>query len=125
MMKAPAALALLAACSGAQAEQTNPLGQVISLMNELAAKVTADKEAEAKSYKEYFEWCDDASSNKNNEIKTATALKEKLEATIAELTANLEATDTKIKELVDAISTGESDLASATKIREKEAADFA
>jgi len=123
-MKAPAALALLAALR-AQAEETNPLGQVISLMNDLAAKVTKDKEAEAKAYKEYFEWCDDASSNKNNEIKTATALKEKLEATISELTANLEATDTKIKELVDAISTGETDLASATRIREKENADFA
>jgi len=123
-MKTSVALGLLAA-STAQAEQTNPLGQVFALMDELAAKVTKDKEAEAKAYKEYFEWCDDASSNKNNEIKTATALKEKLEATIAELTANLDATDTKIAELVDAISTGETDLASATKIREKEAADFA
>jgi len=123
-MKAPVALALLSALQ-AQAEETNPLGQVVSLMNELAAKVTKDKEAEAKAYKDYFEWCDDASSNKNNEIKTATALKEKLEATIAELTANLDATDTKIGELVNAISTGTSDLDSATKIREKEAADFA
>merc|ERR1719265_2232706 len=122
--KAPVALALLAA-AGARAEETNPLGQVFALMDELAAKVTKDKEAEAKAYKEYFELCDDASSNKNNEIKTATALKEKLEATIAELTANIDATDAKIKVLVDSISTGETDLDSATKIREKENADFA
>jgi len=67
-------IALLeAALMAGGASAANPLGEVISLMNELAAKVTKDKEAEAKAYKEYFEWCDDVSKNKKNEITTATA----------------------------------------------------
>jgi molecular chaperone GrpE (heat shock protein) len=111
--------------AGAGANKANPLGEVISLMNDLSAKVTMDKEAEAKAYKEYFEWCDDVSKNKQNEIKTATAQKEKLEATIAELTANIQSGDTKIGELAADISTSTADLASATAIREKESADFA
>jgi len=123
----PVVLALLAAGSrtaSADATESNPLGTVLTLMNDLTAKITADKEAEAKAYKEYFAWCDDASKNKGFEIKTATSQKEKLEATIAELTANMDAADTKIGELATAISTGDSDLASATSLREKEAADF-
>jgi len=117
-------LALLAAGSRADETSSNPLGAVITLMNDLTAKIQKDKDAEAKAYKEYFEWCDEASQNKGFEIKTATSQKEKLEASIAELSANIEAADTKIGELATAISTGTADLDSATKLREKESADF-
>jgi len=117
-------LALLAAKASADETGSNPLGKVVSLMNDLSAKIEKDKAAEAKAYKEYFEWCDEASQNKGFEIKTATSQKEKLEATIAELSANIEAADTKIGELAAAISAGTSDLDSATKLRAKEAADF-
>jgi hypothetical protein len=121
-MKMSLALLLV---TGASANKANPLGEVISLMNDLSAKVTKDKEAEAKAYKEYFEWCDDVANNKQNEITTATALKAKLEATIEELTANIQAGETKIGELAADISTSTADLESATAIRTKEAADFA
>jgi len=121
-MKMSLALLLVAR---AGANKANPLGEVLSLMADLSAKVTKEKEAEAKAYKEYFEWCDDVSKNKQNEITTATAQKGKLEATIDELTANIQAADTKIGELAADISTSEADLASATAIRQKEAADFA
>ena len=43
-------------------------------------KTKADGEAEAKAYKEYFEWCDDVAKNTNFENKTAAAQKEKLES---------------------------------------------
>jgi len=65
------------------ADALNPLGEVITLLDSLSAKIIKEGEAEAKAYKEYFEWCDDASKNKGFEIKTATAAKETLEATIA------------------------------------------
>jgi len=123
---AVASLALLLsapAVSGAKAG-SNPLGQVLSLLSDLEAKVTKEGEAEAKAYKEYFAWCDDASKNRGFEIKTATAQKEKLEATISELTANIQADETKISELAADISAGQADLDSATKIREKEISDF-
>jgi hypothetical protein len=123
-MKSVAAVALFAAGASADAGQSNPLGEVVSLMHELSAKVTADGEKEEKAYKEYFEWCDDVSKNKNNEITTAKAAKGKLEASIQELTANIEAATSKIGTLAGEISTDSADLKAATYIRDKEGADF-
>jgi len=39
----------------------NPLSKVFELMDELTAKIKSEGVAEAKSYKEYFDWCDDTS----------------------------------------------------------------
>jgi len=116
-------LALAPAALASQAKE-NPLGQVLSLLGNLEAKVLKEKEAEAKAYKEYFEWCDDVAKNGQFEIKTAESQKEALEATIAEEKANIEAGSSKIEDLAAAIATNEADLKSATGIREKEASDF-
>jgi hypothetical protein len=115
---------LFAAAHAAAAADTNPMAKVFELMDECAAKVTADGEAEAKAYKEFFEWCDDASKNTQFEIKTYTSDKEKLEATIGETTATIETASTKIEELAAAIASDEKELAEATAIREKELAEF-
>merc|ERR1719171_980575 len=104
--------------------KANPLGKVIELLDSLAAKITKEGEEELKAYNEYFEWCEDVTRNKQFEIKTATALKEKLEATISKATSDIEAGTTKIEELAAAIASGESDLKDATLIRDKETADF-
>jgi hypothetical protein len=69
IMKAVALLVVLAA--GALAEESNPLGKVFELMSALEAKIVKEGEAEAKAFKEFFEWCDSASQNINFEIKTA------------------------------------------------------
>jgi hypothetical protein len=116
---------VLASGNSAYAAEENPLGKVIQLMDELAAKVTADGEEEAKAYKEYVAWCDDATANTRNDIKTNTAKKEKLEAKIGEFSANIEGATAKIEELAGAISKGTSELEEATAVREKEAAEFA
>jgi chromosome segregation ATPase len=116
--------ALLAVGAVADSADSNPLGSVVSLLNDLSAKVTADGEAEEKAYKEYFEWCDDVSKEKQNEITTSTSLKNKLEAEIEELTANIEEADSQIGTLSGKISTDEADLKAATFIREKENADY-
>jgi len=105
--------------------ESNPLGKVIDLIDELAAKVTADGEVEAKAYAEYIEWCDDASHNAQFAVDDATKEKAKQEAKIGELTSDISVADSKIGELAGAISTGETDLKNAALIREKEAADFA
>merc|ERR1719183_800341 len=95
------------------------------MCQDLSAKVTADGEAEEKAYREYFAWCDDTASEKTNELTTANSQKEKLEASIGELTAEVEVCDTKIGDLVEAISANSKDLATATKIRNEEASVFA
>jgi hypothetical protein len=110
--------------SGEQA-QSNPLGKVFELMSSLEAKIIKEGEAEAKSFKEFFEWCDEASKNLNYEIKTAKKNKEKLTAKIGELASDIEVSESKVEDLAKAISTNEGELKEATAIREKEAADFA
>merc|ERR1719382_484680 len=110
--------------SYASEAQANPLGEVISLMDSLTAKIIKEGEAELKAYKEFFEWCDDAARNLKNEITTATAQKEKLEAAISKHSGDIEASSAKIGELAGSIATDDSDLKDATLVREKESADF-
>merc|ERR1719375_711900 len=102
----------------------NPLSKTIELLDSLAAKIAAEGEAEAKAYKEYVEWCDDASANLKYEIKTGESKKEELKATITKSTADIEASDDKIEDLAAAISADEKELKEATAVRAKENADF-
>jgi len=104
---------------------TNPLSKVIDLLGGLVSKIEKDGEAEAKAYREYFEWCDDTSKNAKFAITTAQGEKEELEAKIGELSSDIAVATSKIEELAAAISTGENELNAATAIRKKEAADVA
>jgi len=124
-MKAPCVVLAVLLLAGANAEQSNPLGKVFELMNALEGKIVKEGEAEAKAFKEFFEWCDDTSKNVNNAIKTATKQQAKLEAKITELASDIEVGESKIEELAKSVSTNEAELNEATAIREKEAADFA
>jgi len=120
--------ALIFAClsiASANEVQSNPLGKVFELMSALETKIKAEGEAEAKAFKEFFAWCDEASQNINFEIQTSTKQKEKLEAKIGELTSAIDVSESKIEELAAAVSAAEGELSDATAIREKEASDFA
>jgi DNA repair exonuclease SbcCD ATPase subunit len=102
----------------------NPLAKVIELMDDCTAKVQADGEAEAKAYKEYFEWCDDVDKNTRNEIKTSKAQKEKLTSSIEKAISTIEVSTTKVEELAESISADEKELEGATKVRKEERATF-
>merc|ERR1719158_1308594 len=116
-------LTFLAFAAAADAT-SNPLGKVMELMNSLTAKITAEGEAEAKAFKEYFAWCDDAAANLHNEIKTGAKSQEDLEAAISKGAADIEACTAKIEDLSAAISADEKELKEATAVREKEVATF-
>jgi len=103
---------------------TNPLAQVLKLIDELQAKIESDGEVQQKAFKEYFEWCDDTAKNTANEIKTGEASVEKLTAKISELASSIEVADTNIGKLAGEIATRTAELKKATGIREKEATDF-
>merc|ERR1719451_122706 len=124
MKGAVLAVLLLVAAPAVVAEQSNPLGKGFELMSALEAKIIKEGEAEAKAFKEFFEWCDSASQNLNNEIKTGKKNQEKLTAKISELTSDIQVADSKIEELSAAISTNDAELKDATAIRDKEHADF-
>jgi len=104
---------------------TNPLSKTIELLDSLSAKISAQGEAEAKAYKEYVDWCDDAASNLKYEIKTGEAKKAELQATIIKATADIQAGDQKIEDLAGSISADDQELKEATGVRAKESADFA
>merc|ERR1719456_1474006 len=117
-------LCLFALVTTTSALQTNPIQKVIELITSLEGKLMKEGEAEQKAYEEFFEWCDDAAKNKQFEVKTATAAKEKLEATIKKAASDIEDADEKIAGLVASIAADNKDLEDATVIREKENADF-
>jgi len=122
-MKSALIITLLA--RAAVADESNPLGKVFELMTSLEAKIVKEGEAEAKAFKEFFSWCDEASQNVNFQIKTAATKKEKLEAQIGELTSAVDVSESKIEDLAAAISQADGELAAADGIRSKEAAEFA
>jgi len=101
------------------------MAMVLQLMADTEAKIKADGEAEAKAFKEYFEWCDDVSKNTQFEIKTAAAVKSKLEASIGKLTSDITVAASKIEDLTTAIAEADKELTDATAVRNKENADFA
>jgi len=119
-----AAFLAVALVSSVRATQVDPMGKVIELLTSLQAKVTADGDAEEKAYHTYFEFCDETTKQQQYDIKTATAKKGKLEATIDKASADIEASTGKIEELAAKIGTSEKELNHATLIREKESSDF-
>jgi len=123
-MKAVFALAIFGSCGAALAEQSNPLGKVLELMNELSAKVVAEGEVAAKAFKEYFDWCDDTAKNGQFAIDDASKQKAKLEANIDKLSSEIQVAGVQIEELAGSIAQVESELKDATLIREKEHTDF-
>jgi len=118
-------LLLGVAAASVEEVDSNPLGKVFELMSALEAKIVKQGEAEAKAFKEFFSWCDEASQNLNNEIKTGKTTQEKLEAKIGELTSSIDVSDSEVEKLSGAVATAEGELNDATSIRDKEAADFA
>jgi len=121
----PRALAVFSWASVASATQTDPLAKVLQLIDDLTAKVNSDADTSDKVYHEFFEWCDDASTNAQFEIKTAVKQQGKLEAKIGELDSVASVSGTKIEELASSISKAEKELKGATATRKKEAANFA
>jgi len=112
---------LLFACA---AVSVSPMEKTIQLLEGLSAKIVKEGEVEAKLYDKFTSYCNDESKETQFEITTAKSDAERAAATVADETAKIGAAEAKIEELSTTIATAEKDLASATKIREKENADF-
>jgi len=124
-MKLQVVFAISLACfPSASAASIDPLGKVFQLMADLSAKITKEGEEEAKAFKEYVEWCDNAAANLHNEIKTGEAKQQELEATISKCAADIEACSGKIEDLSGAIAADEKELKEATAVRTNEASTF-
>merc|ERR1719197_846398 len=115
----------LVAVAPAEASKASPIEKVIEMISDLQAKVIGEGKEAQTAYDEYAEWCEDRSTNLGFEIKTGKANVAELTATIEQETSSSATLETKIEELSNDIQTDEADLAAATEIRNKEAADFA
>merc|ERR1719296_189692 len=100
--------------AAASAANANPLAKVIQLMDDLFAKIVKQGEEADLAYREYKNWCDDAASDKRFEIKTLTAQKGKLDASIGKLTSDISECDSNIDALVKSIATATKELKDAT-----------
>merc|ERR1719355_178142 len=114
----------LAAFVPARASEASPIEKILEMISDLQSKVIGEGKDAQKTYDDYAEWCEDRSTELGFEIKTGKANVAELKATIEEETATSAALETKIEELSNDIKTDEADLDAATKIREKENADF-
>jgi len=117
-------IAMHMASAGATIAAANPLSKVIDMMDSLIAKVTADADAEAKAFKEYVEWCDDATANVQLGIKAGSSKKAELEAAITKAAADIQASEAKVEDLSASISADESELRDATAVRQSEVSTF-
>merc|ERR1719217_1177588 len=66
------------------AAEKGVIDKILGMMDDIKAKIIAEGEAADKAYKEFFNWCDDASIDAKHAIEDATAEKEKLESSIEE-----------------------------------------
>lgn len=104
--------------------ETNPLSTALDLLDSLAAKVTAEAEAEAKAHQEYGAWCDETTSNMKFQIKTGDVKKEQLQALSGKASADIASSDENIEALAGSISTGDQEHQEASDVRAKEASEF-
>jgi len=127
-MKSVAVVFALVACAAlapASASQASPIEKILEMISDLQAKVISEGQDAQKVYDEFAEFCEDRSTAVGFEIKTGKADVAELEATIEEETATIAELEAKVEELSSDIQQDEADLKAATKIRTKEAADFA
>jgi len=108
----------------AHANQESPITKVLQLMSDMQTKIIGEGEAAHATYAEFAEMCEERSKNLQFEIKTGKAEVADLKAAIDEETARAASLTTKVEELTASIAADEADLEAATKIREKENADF-
>jgi len=124
-----ASLILAAACVPAAAEdvasQANPIRKVVTLLQNLQKKVTAEGEKEKELYKKFMCYCKNGNSDTSTSISAA-------EAKIPSVTSDIEASEQKLAQTKADLKQHQADRSSAKKameeataIREKEAAAFA
>jgi len=113
-------LVLLAVTATAE----SPISKVLELMSSLQQKVLKEGEAEQKAYEKFAEWCKDEAVSKQYEIETGEGNVESLKAAIEKETATISVEESKIDDAAKKVAVNSKDLAAATEIRKKEAADF-
>jgi len=104
--------------------KTNPVGQVLDLLQKLYNTVVADGETEQKQFEQFAEWCEDQSKERQFEIKTANSQAANLKASIEKAAADIDAFNSRVSDLAGEIAAINGDLKASTEIREREHGTF-
>jgi hypothetical protein len=126
---AAAALVVLASFRPAAGDDSDaaasPIGKVLSMIDDLQAKIIKEGEKAHKEYAGYAEWCEEKSMRLKYEIKTSKGIEEELKATIEEESSLVQKLTTKVDDLSGKIASADKSLEEATALRKTQAADFA
>jgi len=102
----------------------NPVAGVITLLQDLQAKVEADARAEARAYNKYYNWCNVVTGEELHNINLSTERKEKLKSSIEKYFAEIEQSGEAISDEAKAIAQAISEGKNAKDLREKQHSDF-
>merc|ERR1719458_1082986 len=103
----------------------NPIRKVVTMLQAMQKKVTAEGEKEADLYKKFMCYCKTNGGNLDASISAAETKIPAVQTDIEEAESQLEATKDALKQAQTDRAAAKSALAEATAIREKEAAAFA
>merc|ERR1719238_2633374 len=108
----------------ALASDVTPIQKVIEMMNGMLAKGNEEKHKEEVEFNTFKVWCDNTRAETTKAIQDAADAIVQLNADIDKANADAENLKGEIKDLEAAIATADDELKAATKIREKENADY-
>lgn len=105
-------------------DAATPVGKVIELLEGLEAKVAQEGVREEETHIKFQSWCEETKNEKNRELQTGKARKEKFAAKASKADSKAQEAAEKLAKLASAISKAQEDLKAAQAEREKDAADF-
>merc|ERR1719453_471538 len=112
-----------AAATGTRVK-VSPVQKVVQLIDDMAGKVTKERDEESKVFEEYAKFCDDEAVAKEYAIKDSKEAIEEYTATITDSKAIIETEDAKVGDLSTKISDTESELSQSVTMRNKEHDNF-
>jgi len=112
------------AAAVSETAKVTPIQKVLSLMEELKAKGTKEKNAEEVRFSAFAQWCGDTKRTKAEEIEAGEAKMEELEAQIEKAAVLIRKLTERIQELDEDVARWNKDQKSATTVRNAEKADY-
>jgi len=105
-------------------QAVNPVAKVISLLSDMQTTIKKEGKAEDARMTKFGNNCELRTAELQYQIKTASEDIDELSARISKAEGKAEALASTLEETSESIASNEADLAAATEVRGKEAADF-
>merc|ERR1719407_144023 len=120
-------VAMLLLCASCNAESTaaNPIRKVVTMLQNMQTKITAESAKKEKMFDKYMCYCQNADSTLAKSIADAENKITQLESLIGEDAAEKKQLEAEVKEAKESRAQAKEDIAQATTLREKEAKAYA